>query len=160
MEESTVPSVFDELDHEATVLYATPVERFVHYLVDSILLGGVNFGINYFMASIILSLPDYSFSFSLGSFSISIVSLGFSTIIRVMFFTVMEGATGGRSLGKLLTGSVAVSHDFRRLTWKDAVLRSLCRIIPFEPISGLFGSWWHDRLTRTHVVTKDSIRRY
>jgi hypothetical protein len=39
------------------------------------------------------------------------------------------------------------------LTFKDALLRSLCRLIPFEVFSG-FGVPWHDSLTNTMVVKK------
>jgi uncharacterized RDD family membrane protein YckC len=59
---------------------------------------------------------------------------------------------GGRTLGKLITGSKAVREDGTSLTWKDACLRSLSRMVPFEPFSALGGAPWHDRWTKTTVV--------
>jgi uncharacterized RDD family membrane protein YckC len=59
----------------------------------------------------------------------------------------------GQTLGKLFTGTRAIRTDGEELTFKDALLRSLCRLIPFEVFSG-FGVPWHDSLTITMVVKK------
>jgi uncharacterized RDD family membrane protein YckC len=63
-------------------------------------------------------------------------------------------ATKGRTLGKLITGTAAVKDDGTALTFKDVLLRSVCRLIPFEPISILFGGFWHDTLAHTMVIKK------
>ncbi len=49
-------------------------------------------------------------------------------------YTLLEGAAKGKTLGKLITGTRALKIDGSNLTWKDAFLRSLCRIVPFEAI--------------------------
>lgn len=67
-------------------------------------------------------------------------------------YTLMEGATNGKTLGKFITRTHAVRTDGAKLTWKDAFMRSLCRIVPFEAFSGFGGNPWHDRWTNTQVI--------
>ena len=129
--------------------------RFANYLIDMIayyavflatmlLLGvlaavaGASEGLSEFLDSIPGKLFLYLIAFGL----------------LVTFFTVIEGASKGRSLGKLITGTVAIRDDGATITWKDAFMRSLCRIIPFEMFSGLSGYPWHDKLSKTIVVKK------
>ena len=75
--------------------------------------------------------------------------ISYSVIIA--YFTLFEGLTRGRTLGKLITGTYAVGMDAKPVTMKQAFQRSLCRIVPFEPFSG-FGTPWHDKWTATTVV--------
>ena len=77
-----------------------------------------------------------------------------SYLIFVAYFTAIEGASNGRSVGKLITGSKAVKEDGNPITWNDALMRSLSRIVPFEPLSGFGGQPWHDRWSHTKVVKK------
>jgi uncharacterized RDD family membrane protein YckC len=66
----------------------------------------------------------------------------------------MEGFSKGRSLGKMVTSTTAVKRDLTPINWKDASVRSLIRLIPIEPLSGLEGSPWHDSLSKTIVIKK------
>lgn len=69
------------------------------------------------------------------------------------YYTVMEGAFNGKTIGKLITRTRAVCEDGSPLTWEKAALRSLCRLIPFEPFSFLASTrGWHDTLSKTYVV--------
>jgi len=77
-----------------------------------------------------------------------------SYFVYVLYFTLAEGLTKGRSLGKLITGTVAIKEDGSAFTWKDALMRSLCRIVPFEPFSAFGYAPWHDKWTQTTVVKK------
>jgi len=70
----------------------------------------------------------------------------------------MEGLSKGRSLGKVITRTVAVNKDLSRIGWKQAFMRSLCRLIPIEPLSGLGGFPWHDEFTKTIVIRKRTAR--
>ena len=74
------------------------------------------------------------------------------TINYIIYYTFCEKVFNGVTLGKLITGTKAIRQDGLALTWKDAFLRSLCRLVPFEPFSAL-GNWpWHDRWTNTMVI--------
>jgi len=73
----------------------------------------------------------------------------------ILIYTSIEALSKGRSLGKVITGTVAVeSYDLSRIGWKKAFLRSLCRMIPFEPLSGFGANPWHDSMTHTMVIKK------
>lgn len=78
------------------------------------------------------------------------------------YYIVMEGLFG-LTIGKWLTGTRVVDEGGGPPTWRQAVLRSLARLIPFEPFSLLFSEdgvarGWHDRLPRTRVVMRKSTR--
>jgi uncharacterized RDD family membrane protein YckC len=63
----------------------------------------------------------------------------------------------GRTPGKLVTGTRVVKDDGSRLTFGDVLKRTLCRFVPFEPLSFLGDTrGWHDRWSSTRVV---SVRR-
>ncbi|MFM9944176.1 MAG: RDD family protein, partial [Bacteroidia bacterium] len=61
----------------------------------------------------------------------------------------------GKTLGKLMTGTKVISVFDEELTTNQILIRTLCRIIPFEPISLFFSDTaWHDDWSDTVVVTK------
>lgn len=59
-----------------------------------------------------------------------------------------------RSLGKLVTRTLVVNSHDQRPSLPAVLLRTLCRFIPLEPISMLFGRHraLHDILSGTKVV--------
>jgi len=75
----------------------------------------------------------------------------------ITIYTITEGATKGRTLGKLITKTRAVNYDLAPITWKDAFIRSLVRLAPFDPISGLSGMPWHDKWSKTYVVRNSPV---
>lgn len=80
--------------------------------------------------------------------------------VLLTYYIVMEGMFG-LTIGKLITGTRVVDEQGGPPTWRQAVLRSLARLIPFEPFSVLFGDdgvarGWHDSLPRTRVVMRSS----
>ncbi|MBK6634385.1 MAG: hypothetical protein IPG38_08770 [Chitinophagaceae bacterium] len=52
----------------------------------------------------------------------------------------------------MVTGTRAIRQDGNELTFKDALLRSLCRLVPFEVFSGFNILTWHDSWTETMVI--------
>ena len=73
--------------------------------------------------------------------------------LTLLYYTLLEGLTG-RSLGKLVTGTKVVDANGNPPGFARALLRSLCRFIPFEPFSFLGSDTrgWHDSMTRTWVI--------
>ena len=69
------------------------------------------------------------------------------------YFFILEGAFG-LTIGKLLVNTRVVRADGRALDWNSAALRSLSRLVPFEPLSLRQGTLWHDRWTSTRVVSR------
>ena len=83
-----------------------------------------------------------------------------SVICFLIFNSVIETLSGGKSLGKLITGTRAVNDDGSRLEGTAAFIRSLVRVIPFEPLSALGTPAypWHDRWSHTYVVDEKLSR--
>ena len=78
--------------------------------------------------------------------------VSFLTYAILMF--ILEYTTKGRSLGKLITGTMVVKTDSTILTATDYFIRNMCRIIPFEALSYLGSTGWHDSISNTRVVKK------
>jgi len=81
-------------------------------------------------------------------------------VLDLFFYTAVEFLGRGKTLGKLITGTRAVNEDGTYITFRTALLRSLSRIVPFEPFSA-FGDPaypWHDRWTRTYVIDDKQSR--
>jgi uncharacterized RDD family membrane protein YckC len=77
-----------------------------------------------------------------------------SAILTILYYTVCETVMKGRTIGKLTTGTIAITQDGSPFTFKHALVRSLCRAIPFEAISAFGYMPWHDSLSKTAVVRK------
>jgi tetratricopeptide (TPR) repeat protein/uncharacterized RDD family membrane protein YckC len=80
--------------------------------------------------------------------------------VLLFIYYVSQETYSGRTLGKLITGTKAVSEDGSNLTFGQAIGRTLCRFIPFEAFSFLGGRGmprgWHDKIPKTKVI---SLRR-
>lgn len=74
----------------------------------------------------------------------------------VVFFLyyVLSEAFFGRTLAKVITKTRVVFEAGSDRKYA-AIIRTLCRLIPFEPISFLFNRdnfFWHDKMSRSMVV--------
>jgi uncharacterized RDD family membrane protein YckC len=78
----------------------------------------------------------------------------FVIVFDVSCLAAIESITGGKTIGKYITGTRAVNEDGTRISPKTALFRSLSRIVPFEAFSALGSPChpWHDRWTNTFVV--------
>ncbi len=81
-----------------------------------------------------------------GSFQILLFLVSY--ILYVFFCTFSEGASRGRSVGKLVTRTKVVKEDESEIS----LIRSLCRLVPFEAFSAFGGYPWHDRWSHTKVI--------
>ncbi|MDW3650016.1 MAG: RDD family protein [Bacteroidia bacterium] len=64
----------------------------------------------------------------------------------------------GKTLGKFLTKTRVVNEEGEKIDFRQAVMRFLCRWIPFEFLSlglGHDAKAWHDLLTKTHVIDEE-----
>lgn len=74
------------------------------------------------------------------------------------YYVAMEGLFG-ITLGKLLTGTCVVDERGHPIVFRHALLRSVCRLIPFDAFSVLMSDdsrirGWHDSLAGTYVVLR------
>lgn len=80
----------------------------------------------------------------------------FGAFVYLLYYVPLEGLFG-LTLGKLVTGTRVVNEKGEPPSWGQVFGRTLCRFIPFEPFSVLFGEerrGWHDSVPRTYVVRK------
>lgn len=157
--ETNLPQTEEHLFTEQDVLAyqeASSGQRFLNLLIDGILIQyALAFITGIVMGMVLMVLaPGFAADF-LGrqeavGFLLTSYALMFFNFIT--YHTVCERFCKGYTLGKRITGTKAVKWDGSPLTLKDAFLRSLSRMVPFEPFSALGGAPWHDTWTGTTVV--------
>lgn len=118
-------------------------KRFLNYLIDHITVG---FGFVFAVAYLSSSAAEWMASLELVDFLVVMV-------LSVGYYIVLE-SMGGYTLGKLITGTKAISADGKPLSFWQVLGRSFARLIPFEPFSflGSTKSGWHDTMPNTRVV--------
>lgn len=146
----------DLLELTDTHIEATQGQRFLNFLIDNIL---IRYGLawlgGYVIGYILLyTAPAFLEKIYLdeSSFDVLLFFVLVSYINYLIYYTFCEKLFKGYTLGKLITGTRAVREDGNELTFKDALLRSLSRIVPFEVFSGLGLKPWHDSWTKTRVI--------
>lgn len=138
------------------VIQATTGQRLLNYIADNLLM---KYGLSYItgmligsvMSSVAPELLIRATSME-NVWSFTLVSLLIGYINYIIYYTLCEKLFKGYTFGKLITGTRAVDKNGRELSFKDSLLRSLCRLVPFELFSGLNGHPWHDRWTGTMVI--------
>lgn len=160
MEHSASPDLLQDLADEIVYEQASKGMRLVNFIIDLIVAGIINSIIGGMIQMAIFAAyisdigtgADFSLTFPV-VLIVSIYVIQFSLFIA--YFSVCEKLMKGRTIGKMVTGTMALREDGMPLSWKNAILRSLCRLIPFEPLVAIFtNSPWHDDLTGTTVIRK------
>lgn len=151
------PSIFDQVNQSWLYDYATTSQRFVNFLLDAVILNRIFSMIAGFLMGVVIVLTGNDprdFEIFTNPVYSALFNYAVGAICLLVSYTIIEGASKGRSLGKLITKTEAVKEDGSELTYNDAFRRALCRIIPFEPFSALGGYPWHDTWTGTVVVKR------
>ena len=153
--DQTPPDLLQEFENTVDLVPVSPGLRFVNYLIDVIAFYAISFIVGIIFAALIAT-GSYNLndgvSDNAGNMQFYLM-LAYILIV-VAYYTLFEYLAKGRTLGKMATGTVAVREDGSNLTFKDAFLRTLCRLIPFEPFSAFGYRPWHDSFTRTMVIKR------
>lgn len=81
-----------------------------------------------------------------------VVALITGLAVFVAYYVALE-VLFGRTVGKMILGTRVISDRGTHATFKGILLRTLVRLVPFEPVSFWFSrGWWHDVWTGTEVV--------
>lgn len=162
MEDTQTPAsqeqhIFDNFRQQLT--QASSGKRLANYIIDLVsfyvfmyLFSYVLVEISYDLAVILYG--DNGEGFDLLGRLIMLVFYG-------MYMGLIEAMFKGRSLGKLITGTVAVNEDGSRISGQSALLRGLCRAVPFNALSALGSRCypWHDKWTKTYVVNYNDLNQ-
>lgn len=159
MEQTASADLLFDIGDEVVFEHATKGQRLVNFLIDTIVywivaaVCGIIFSFIYFSSYI----TEYGYTDPAVTNRFTILLYVVFYIVYVVYFTMLEGILKGRTIGKYVSGTIAMNEDGTTLTWKKAFLRSLVRIIPFEPLIAIFTSYpWHDDFTSTVVVKKQA----
>jgi len=141
--------------HVTSKDYASKAKRFANYIIDVLV-----FYVAIFVISIVVTLVMSFTGGDVDGFVDAADNVNplldrlLSMIMYAIYFMVVEGVLRGRSIGKYITKTKVVLKDGSTPTINETVIRSLCRIIPFEAFSflGDEGKGWHDTLSKTFVV--------
>lgn len=133
-------------------------QRFLNFLIDSLLMRFAMTSLVGLLINLILQSisADALYELSRSLLDNAMVMFLFSYLIvaleYMIYYTFCEKVFKGRTLGKLITGTRALRTDGGELTFANAFLRSLSRLVPFEVFSAFSGYPWHDTWTRTMVI--------
>jgi uncharacterized RDD family membrane protein YckC len=148
---STGRDLLGDLDEIVVLNYASQGQRFGNFIIDWIVTFALLLGLGY-IAGMLYGyglIGESGLDWFRGPLSFITTS-----VTGIAYYTFMEAFCKGRTIGKLVTGTYAVRNDGQPLTLKQAFLRELCRMVPFETLSGLGPAPWHDSWTNTTVVKK------
>ncbi|MDH7463033.1 RDD family protein [Chitinophagaceae bacterium 26-R-25] len=142
METQETQDLLLDIEQETMIVHATVGQRFLNYIIDMV---GM-----YALATVII-LAVYWIT---GAMIVDDSSPGLlvGCIAIFVYYSLLEGITNGRSLGKLVTRTRVIKEDGSTPTISDAMKRSVSRLAPFEVLSAFSGHPWHDKWTRTYVV--------
>jgi len=153
-----VDDLFDDMQYR--LVQASMGKRFLNYIIDALV-----FAILLFIVLIILASADPKALEAIvkknetGDFTL-IEQLLIQVIYGTYMF-IMEALFKGKTVGKMITGTRAVKQDGSPIVLRDAQLRGLCRMVPFNAFSALGNPSypWHDRWTKTYVID-EKLSRY
>jgi len=133
--------------------HATQGQRFANLLIDNLVM---RFGLGYVTGIAVgkigvLLFPELMYKLSYDTATLFILAYIIAIVDYLVYYTLSEKLFRGYTIGKLITKTRVLRTDGKEITFKDALLRSLCRLVPFEVFSGL-GVPWHDAWTNTMVI--------
>lgn len=154
------PQVSDLFSDHQEFVEAAQGQRFLNLIIDGLFMRFVlslatAYLFGYIMAGVMPDfLRDVAYEIETGDRTWRFWVLAFllGRFNFLIYYFICEKAFKGYTLGKLITGTRAIRNDGQELTLKDAILRTLCRLIPLEAFSGLGIRPWHDTWTKTTVV--------
>lgn len=124
-------------------------QRLANYIIDFLVFYALIFAVAFVAAALVPGAAEF---FASLEDTPSIMDRIYTLISYGLYMSFVEAIFKGRSLGKLITRTAAISEEGERLTFKKAFSRGLVRMVPFDQLSALGGRPWHDRWTGTRVI--------
>ena len=96
-------SIFDEVNETWLYDYASSGQRFLNFLIDSVILNRVFSMIAGFFIGLVMVLSANNprdFEIFINPFYSWLFNYGVGSVCLVLYYTITEGASGGRTLGK------------------------------------------------------------
>ncbi len=141
-------------------LYLDPVEhsvaskglRFVNYLIDYFIAGIIQY--------VVILIPVFMMEAGdVQSPFLGFILMLFSFLAYLLYFVITEYLFKGKTIAKFITGTKAVTIEGNELDFSKVLIRSLCRLIPFEQFSFFGETGWHDSISKTRVVNQKEFEQ-
>jgi uncharacterized RDD family membrane protein YckC len=135
-------------------LLASKGQRFLNFIIDMVIV----YIIEITIGTTIIIIGDLTNGHFLSDWVKTITKIeGFFFGLIILFF--YYGFTEmyfSRTFAKYITKTVTVKKDGSKPNSRAFIIRTLCRLIPFEPFSFLGSNprGWHDTISDTYVVKK------
>lgn len=147
LQRSPEQNIFDDFTPQLT--QASSGKRLANYLIDL-----VSFYVFMYLFSYVLVNLSYDLAVIIYGDGHEIAGRLIVLVLYGMYMGLIEAVFKGRSIGKLITGTIAVNQDGSRINGQTALLRGLSRAVPFNALSALGSPCypWHDKWNKTYVV--------
>jgi uncharacterized RDD family membrane protein YckC len=133
--------------------------RFAHLVIDRIVVLAIFVAFGFF-ASITYELFGTEYFINIAEKLSSVnkfTDILVTSSVYLLYATLMEYFTKGRTLGKYITGSKVISTDGTEPSFQDYFIRNISRIVPFDALSFFGTNGWHDSWSDTRVI---NIKNY
>jgi len=139
-------------------LHASQGQRFANFIIDYICQIILMMGITFVFVIIMVLLGNEGIVARIESMN-KIEEYGIGILISLVYYNIFEIFTA-RTIGKFITNTVVVNEYGEKPTANEILIRSLCRLIPFDAFSflGAPGKGWHDSISKTYVVKRDLLK--
>ena len=141
------------------VQLVTGLARFGHYIIDAVIIGVILIVLDFTLPDGIY--PSYSPGFEFNGFVINLIPSLDNIFITVAYYFMCE-TTMQRTIGKFATNSIVINEYAESPKSGSLIVRSFSRIVPFEAFSCFSDRGWHDRWSKTYVVTtseRDTLKK-
>lgn len=138
-------------------LLASKSQRLLNFIIDVLII----YTIGITIGTTIIIIGDLTHSYAASNWlkSLSLIENLFFGLIILFFYYGLTEMYFSRTFAKYFTKTLVIKHDGSKPNMKSVIIRTLSRLIPFEPFSFLTGDprGWHDTLSVTYVVKKDEF---
>lgn len=126
--------------------------RFAHFIIDF-----MAFQIILYLVGVLFVLRGESFDFGFTLFITLLTTNNLSFIFLLIAYYVVCEYFWQKTPGKYLSKTVVIDEYANKPELRAIILRTLLRLIPFEPFScfGKNSCCWHDSWSNTWVVTEE-----
>lgn len=134
-------------------------DRFFNGIIDFVFISVFIFVFSFFVV-IIGNVFQWDIYSAWVEIMISLGVVGTYLSFATIYYLFLESLFG-RTIGKIVTGSVVVDENGQKPSFNIIFIRTLCRLIPFEALSFLSKSarFWHDSFSKTYVVEKKDLEQ-
>lgn len=140
-------------------LYASQGVRLANYLIDYVCQIVLMFALVVVLTMISVIVGNDSILAFIENMN-GIEEYALAAVIILIYYNVFE-IFFSRTIGKFITKTIVVNINGEKPDNQEILVRSLCRLIPFDGFSflGAPNKGWHDSISKTYVVKKELLEK-